>query len=263
MDNMKNEMRNGAEHDFDRVVSMLSPRFVRRMPDSLGGAPQSKKTLSAVIWTFGSAAAVLAVIIVLAVRASTTAFATSVPASEIVMRALETGARSGSCKVEFTWRGFETSDEEIYTPHPDAPSVSATLYILCDSSGGGCRIDWHDADRNSIIYDGTDYIRLKDGVQVARHPSRFGSELGIFLNMETLTRSLGEIPADEFTEKDGVITVNHRSCDVIFRGEFSREDRRLIKASILGTAADGRSVTVMETSSVIFGADVQPSLFLR
>ena len=254
MDNMNNEMKK----DFDKVVRMLSPRFVRLMPDSLGGVP-SRKPLSALMWTVGSAAAVAAVIFVIAARIPTTALAFSVPAAEIVVRALETGARSGSCKVEFAWRGIETSDDEVYTPQPDAPMIRGTLYMLCDSGGAGCRIDWHDADRNSIIYDGADYIRLKDGVQVARHPSHFGSELVNLLDIETLTRSVGEI-----TEKDGVITVSHReNGGAVFLGEFSREDRRLIKASILMTAPDGRSITLMETSSVIFGADVQPSLFLR
>ncbi len=261
---MDNERKHCDGADYDKVVGMLSPRFSREMTGRIVNFEKPRRTW---IWTVGSVAAMLALILFVAVRVSMPAAASSVPASEIIIRALETVAVTGGCTVNFTCRGAETSDDEVYVPRPDAPWVGGTLYILCGQSGeAGCRIDWHDSDRNSVVYDGADYIRLKDGKEVERHPSRFiGLELRDLLDIGSATRIVGEIPAGEITEKDGVITVSHEKTGggVIIRGEFSRENGLLIKASVVMTADDGRSVTVMETSSVIFGADIPRSLFLR
>lgn len=249
---MHNEKKQTPQSDYEKVLSMLTPKHPRTPAKY---KPRHKYSR---IWAISSIAAMLAIVCTFALKSVSTANASNIPASEIVMDALNSGLKSENFKVDFKLRGKQSDEDVIYAPSPDGRMVNGTLYILCKDGKVMNRLDWHDEDKNSIIFDGT-YVHTKNGAEIRRHPSKDDFELGNLMNFE----SLGQITDSEISEDNDMIMVNHRkkNSPIVFNGVFSRKDKRMIKASVIYETNGGKPVMLMETTSIEFDANVPASLF--
>lgn len=250
---MQNEKKQTPQSDYEKVVSMLTPKHPR-MPAKL-----KLRHKYARIWTIGSIAAMLTIVCTVALKSVSTANASTIPASEIVMDALNSGLKSENFKIDFKLRGKQSDEDVIYAPSPEGQMVNGTLYILYKDGKAMNRLDWHDTDKNSIIFDGTTYVHTKNGAEIRRHPSKDDFELGNLMNL----KSLGQITDNEISEEKDLIVVNHRkkNSPIVFNGVFSRKDKRLVKASVIYKMSGGQPVMLMETTSIEFDANVPVNLF--
>lgn len=236
---------------FDEVVELLTPKFRREC--EIAFAKPHKRFINR-IWAISGIAAMFVI-------ALTIAFKSVVPvsAAEVVSSALADLSDAESVKVEFTWRGIKTSHEEIYRPDLSGDVINGTLYLLRRNGKVLARIDWHDAEKNTIVFNNSQYIHLKDGIKVNKHASSFGDELMNLLNRNSLPDDLKN--ESEFSTEDNVITIKHNKDIITFCGEFNKNSKQLIKASAIATMPDGKEVSIFETQSIETNVDLPENLF--
>lgn len=248
--------------EFDKVVSMLTPRFPRESPSQ---RMRKRDGWVAKLWTIGSVAAVLALVVTFSIKGVMTANASSVPASEIVMDALSAGHRAENIRVDFMLFAKKIDREEIYEPDYNGRPVYGTLYYMNNPEEPKMRIDWHDEEHNSILHAEGQYVHIKNGIEMDRYATTFGSKMDKLLYFNTL----GEISDDfmdkvEIKESNDIITVTRNKdtySQLIFEGQFSRKDRRLTKATVYLDIPGAKPLVILETSSIMIDCNLPRSLF--
>lgn len=243
-----------SQREFDKVVELLTPRHPR--PNSFvynRPATNIRKRL----WMLGGIAAMIAVVVTLAAKSVIPASAT-----EIAEVALTSLTEAESVKIDFEILGSKTSGEEVYTPDLRGETVSGTLYIQKRDGRVRNRVDWHDIDRNSIIYDGGSYVHLKNGIMADKRESAFDDELMNLLSLNTLRQSYVDLIRDaESSESGNIITMKHVKNEITFTGEFRKDNRQLIRALVTATSPDGQELTVLATKAIELNPTLPDSLF--
>lgn len=239
--------------ELDRVVDLISPRHPRECGFTFT-AP--KKRFSKRIWTISGVAALFIIV-------ATIAFKSVMPvsAAEVIGSAISTLTDAESVKVEFVWRCVKTDAEEIYTPDPAGEMIDGTLYLSRRNGIVNTRIDWNDAERNSIVFDGKNYIHLRDNRLVNKHSSSFGNELMELFSHSSLPDVMKE---ESILSSDGnmIITESHKG-DITLRGEFLKDSKRLVKASAKVAMPDGTDLTILETKSIETDVDIPETIFVE
>lgn len=237
--------------EFDKVVSILTPQFKRTCDFSYA---KPRKRLVNKIWAISGIAAMFVVVLSVAIKSVLPASAT-----EVINSAFTTLTGAESIKVEFVWRGIKTSAEEIYSPDTSGNVINGTLYLLRSNDKVKTRIDWHDAEKNSIIFDGSNYIRLQGNRIAGKHPSAFGDEIMNLFSQNTLPDGLkGQA---ELSTEGTMIMIKTKKDDITFCGEFQKDSKRLVKASAIVSLPDGQNMTMLETKSIETDIDIPDSLF--
>ncbi len=250
-------MQNNVQesHDLEKVAELLTPKHPRRCDFSFSIPP--KKRFTGKIWTISGVAAMFAIILTIAIKS-----VLPVSAVEVIDSAITALTDAESIKVEFAWRGIMGDSEAIYTPDPSGNMVDGTLYIVRKNGTVKTRIDWHDAEKNSIIFNGKEYIHLRNNEIIDKHPSSFGEDLMNLFSKDTLPKYLkdksilssnGNIILIEKTNK-GEITV---------LGEFRKDSKRLTKASASVSLPNGSDLEILETKSIETNINIPESLFIE
>lgn len=252
---MSTENFNHEDQDFNKVVEMLSPRFQRKSEIKF---KTPRKKFQKIIWTISGVAAMLAIVLTISFQSIFT-----VSASDVINTALDNLYSAKNIKVEFEILGSKTAQDEIYKPNIDGEPIRGTLFIINDNGKIFNRIDWHDNENNSIIYNGTDYIHLKNGVIVNKHPSQFSKELLQLLNLDNLQNDI--IKDAEIETRDNLIKVkskksNYNKNQIIFSGEFLRTNKQLVKASAVLMRSDNQVDTLFKTISIETNIDIPQNI---
>lgn len=237
--------------EFDKVVSILTPQFKRTCDFSYA---KPRKRLVNKIWAISGIAAMFVVVLSVAIKSVLPASAT-----EVVKSAFGTLTDAECVKVEFVWRGEKASAEEIYTPTPSGNMINGTLCLLRKNGKVNVRIDWHDAEKNSIIFNGCEYIHLMDSKTVDKHSSSFGEELMNLFNENSLPYDLKNKAA--LTDDGNRVIMKCHKGDITLCGEFLRDTRQLVKASVWFSKPDGGTETILETQSIQTNINIPESLF--
>lgn len=251
MDMQNNPQEN---HDFEKVAELLSPKHPRRCDFAFSRPPQ-KKIISK-IWAFSGIAAMFVVVLIIAIKS-----VLPVSATEIVNSAFTTLSNAESIKVEFVWRGVKTSAEEIYSPDPSGNVINGTLYLLRKNGEVNMRIDWQDAEKNSIVFNSCDYIHLQDNRIANKYPTVFGGKLMKLFSMETLPADLKS--TTELSTECNMIMVKSHNENITFYGEFQKDSKRLVKASAIFSLPEGKNITLLETKSIETGIVITESMFFE
>lgn len=246
------EDRYTENRDLERIADMLTPKFSRENTFTFHSTKRRSKFS---IYAYTGIAAMIAVIMVLGLK-----FVLPVSAKEVISTAMENFTTVKNMKVEFEMRGNPTSDEDVYRPAITAPTVAGTMYINREGDKVYSRIDWYDRERNTLILDYKEYIRIKDGHVITRHPSDFGDEIMKVLNINMLP---AEIIKDAYIEDDGDIVKLRKSKDDIITlyAEFSKKHRQLINAKVCALKETGEEVIVLETKSIETDINMPVNIF--
>ena len=241
------------DQDLDRVVGILTPSHPRKNEFSF---PHTRKRPSGRIWAFGGIAAMFVVALTIAFNA-----VTPVSAGDVIRTAFDNISSAESIKVEFAMRGVRTDNDEIYSPDISGQLIEGTVYIITRDGNIYNRIDWNDAEKNSIIFNGKDYIHLKNGEKVRSHSSGFSHELKGLVNMGFIPEDL--IKKSKIETSGDVITMESCKEPISFKGVFGKDSRELIKASAVMKLPDGQIITLLETGLIETNAYIPESMFLE
>lgn len=247
--NMQDDRKEYLESE--KVVDLLTPKFQRKCEFSFA---KPRKRFVNKIWAISGVAAMFVLVLTIAIKS-----ALPVSATEVINSAFAVMTNAESIKVEFAWRGIKTSAEEIYTPEPSGNVINGTLYLLRKNGKVNTRIDWHDAEKNSIVFNGSDYFHLQDNRIVKRHSSAFGDEIMNLFSQNTLPDGL-EGNTELSTDGNMIIIKDHKEA-ITFCGEFQKNNKRLVKASAIFSLPDGQNMTMLETKSIETDIDIPESLF--
>lgn len=249
-------MQNNSQenHDFEKVAELLTPKHPRRCEITFTIPP--KKQIINKIWTISGIAAMFAIVITIALK-----LVMPISAAEVINSAITALTDAKSVKVEFAWRGIKGASEEIYTPDSLGNMVDGTLYILRNNGTVKTRIDWHDAEKNSIVFNGKDYIRLRNNNIIDRHSSPFGEELMNLFSQNSLPEDITD-KSILSTDGDIIIIESHKG-EITFLGEFNKDSKRLTKASISVSLSNRKDLKMMETKSIEIDRSIPESIFLE
>ena len=247
--NMQDDRKEYLESE--KVVELLTPKFQRKCEFSFA---KPRKRLVNKIWAISGIAAMFVLVLTIAIKS-----VLPVSATEVINSAFTALTNAESIKVEFIWRGIKSSAEEIYSPDLSGNLIDGTLYLSRQNGKVNMRIDWHDAEKNSIVFNGSDYVHLQDNHIVNRHSSAFGDEIMNLFSQNTLPDGL-KGKAELSTEGNMIILKDHKE-DITFCGEFQKDSKQLVKASAIVSLPDGPNMTMLETKSIIIGIDIPESLF--
>ncbi|MBD5315791.1 MAG: hypothetical protein HDS08_06535 [Bacteroides sp.] len=241
-------------HDYDKVASLLTPRHPRRCEFAF--YVPSKKRVTGKIFAISSVAAMIAVVVTIAIKS-----VMPVSAAEVINSAITGLTDAENIRVEFEWRGTKNNSEEIYTPDSLGNIVNGTLYILRKNGKVNTRIDWHDVENNSIIFNGRDYIHLRNNEIIDKHPSSFGEELIDLFSQNSLSKNIKDNSVFS-TEGDFIIAESHKG-DITFHGEFRKDSKRLTKASVSVSLQNGQDLKMMETTSIATNISITELMFIE
>ncbi len=250
------DMQNNSQenHDLEKVAKLLTPKHPRKCKFTFTIPP--KKYITSKIWAISGVAAMFAIIITIAIKSIM-----PISAAEVINSAISALTEAKSVKVEFAWRGIKGASEEIYTPDSLGNMVDGTLYILCNNGTVKIRIDWHDAEKNSIVFNGRDYIRLRNNKIIDRHSSSFGEELMNLFSQDSLPEDLTD-KSILSTDGDIIIIESHKG-EITFLGEFNKDSKRLTKASISISLTNRKDLKMMETKSIETDRSIPESIFIE
>lgn len=250
---MNTESLNNHEQDFDKVIELLSPRFPRKTEISFK-AP--KKNFKSRWLTISGIAAMFAIVLTIAIKS-----VMPVSAAEVINSAITYITNAKSIRVEFAWRGIKSDSKEIYTPDSLGNVVDGTLSILRKNDIVKARIDWHDSEKNSIVFNGRDYIRLRNNKIIDRHSSSFGEELMILFSQNTLPEEL--INKSILSSDANIIIIESHKREITLRGEFHKDSKRLAKASASVLLSNGQNLKMLETKSIEIDISIPESIFIE
>lgn len=250
------DMQNNPQdnHDFEKVAELLTPKHPRRCDFAFSRPP--KKRIMSKVWTICGVAAMFVVVLTIAIKS-----VLPVSAKEVINSAFTTLSNSESIKVEFVWRGVKTSAEEIYSPDPSGNVINGTLYLLRKNGKVNMRIDWQDAEKNSIVFNSCDYIHLRGNHIANKYSTVFGDKLMQLFSMKTLPDDLKS--SSELSAEGNMIMIKNHKGDITFFGEFQKDIKRLVKASAIFSLPEGKNITLLETTSIETGIDISESMFFE
>lgn len=247
------------EQEYDKVVDMLSPKYRRKNEFSFPKTEQDDR-IKRMVWTISGIAAMVAVVIAFALKSGTT-----VSATEVINTALINLSEAETFKIDFLFRGCKSSKDEIYRPDMEGELLSGTVYVQRNDGKTLNRIDWHDREKNSIIFNGSKYVHMRNGIKISEHPSDFQDELLSVLILKSL-KSL-ENDKDASITTDGnivrvVLKKNHKEDSFVFSGDFSvHGNQQLVKATVRVSGPDGKEITMLETKSIQTNVRLPETLF--
>lgn len=247
--NMQDDIKDDRE--LEKVVELLTPKFQRKCEFSFA---KPRKRLISNIWTISGVAAMFVVVLAIAIKSAFT-----VSASEVINSAFTTLSSAESIKVEFVWRGVKTSAEEIYSPDPSGNVINGTLSLLRKNGRVNMRIDWHDAEKNSIVFNGSHYIHFQDNHIAHKYSSAFGDKIMKLFSLNTIPDDLKS--TFELSTKGNMIMIKNQMDNITLYGEFQKDSKRLVKASAIVSSPEGKNITLLETKSIETGIDIPESLF--
>lgn len=249
------DMQNNSKenYDFEKIAELLTPKHPRRCEFTF--AKPQKRFINK-IWTISGVAAMFALILTIAIKS-----VTPVSAAEVINSAIAALTDAESVKVEFVWRGTKGASEEIYTLDSLGNMVDGTLYILRKNGEVKTRIDWHDAEKNSIVFNGKDYIHLRNNEIIDKHSSSFGVELMNLISQNSLPEELKD---KSILSTDGniIIIESHKGART-FLGEFHKDSKQLTKASVSFSLSNGQDLKMMETKSIETDRSIPESIFIK
>ena len=249
--NMQDDRKEYLESE--KVAELLTPKFQRKCEFSYA---KPRKRLVTKIWAISGIAAMFVVVLSVAIKS-----VLPVSATEVINSAFTTLMNAESIKVEFVWRGVKTSAEEIYSPDPSGNVINGTLYLLRKDGKVNMRIDWQDTEKNSIVFNGCDYIHLQDNHIANKYPTAFDGKLMELFSQKTLPDNLKG--TSELSTEDNRIMLKHHKENITFYGEFQKDSKRLVKASAIISLPEEKNVTLLETKSIETGIDISESMFLE
>ena len=241
-------------NDLEKVAKLLTPKHPRRCGFEFSTPPQ--KRITGKIWTISGVAAMFAIVLTIAIKS-----VMPVSAAEVIESAVATLTNAEGVKVEFVWRGIKTSAEEIYSPDLSGNVIDGTLYLSHKIGKGNMRIDWHDAEKNSIVFNGSDYIHLVDNRIVNKYPSSYRDKLMSLFHQNTFPEDLKS--KAELSAEGNMIIIKLREGDITFCGQFQKDNKQLVKASAIVSLPDGQNMTILETKSIKTDIDIPESLFYK
>lgn len=239
--------------ELEKVVELLTPKFQRKCEFSFA---KPRKRLVNKIWAISGVAAMLVVVLTFAIKS-----ALPVSATDVINSAFTTLMKAESIKVEFVWRGVKTSAEEIYSPDPSGNIIDGTLYLLRKNDRVNMRIDWHDAEKNSIVFNSCDYIHLQDNHIANKYPTAFRDKLMGLFSLDTLQDDIKS--ASELSTEGNMIIIKDHKDNITLCGEFQKDSKRLVRASAIVSLPDGQNMTMLETKSIETDIDIPESMFLE
>lgn len=249
-------MQNNSQEnlDFEKVAELLTPKHPRRCKFTFSIPP--KKYVTSKTWTISGVAAMFAIVITIAIKS-----VMPISAAEVINSAITALTDAKSIKVEFAWRGIKGASEEIYTPDSLGNMVDGTLYILRNNGIVKTRIDWHDAEKNSIVFNGRDYIRLRNDKIIDRHSSSFGEELMKLFSHNSLPEDITD-KSILSTDGDIIIIESHKG-KITLLGEFNKDSKQLTKASISISLPNRKHLKMLETKSIETDRNIPESIFIE
>ena len=249
---MQNDFQ--ENYDFEKVAELLTPKHPRRCKFTFSIPP--KKYITSKTWTISGVAAMFAIVITIAIKS-----VMPISAAEVINSAITALTDAKSIKVEFAWRGIKGASEEIYTPDPLGNMVEGTMYILRKNGTVKTRIDWHDAEKNSIVFNGRDYIHLKNNQIIDRHSSSFGEELMNLFSQNSLPEDI--IDKSILSADGDIIIIESQNGKITLLGEFNKYSKRLTKASINVSLPNRKKIKMMETKSIETDRCIPESIFIE
>lgn len=247
--NLQDDRREHLESE--KVIGLLTPKFQRKCEFSF---VKPRKRLLNKIWVVGGVAAMFVAVLTIALKS-----VIPISATEIINSAFTTLSNSECIKVEFVWRGVKTSSEEIYSPDPSGNVINGTLYLLRKNGKVNMRIDWQDAEKNSIVFNSCGYIHLQDNHIANKYPTAFDGKLMELFSQKTLPDNL-KGTSELYTEGNMIIIKNHKE-NITFYGEFQKDSKRLVRASAIISLPEEKNITLLETKSIETDIDIPESLF--
>lgn len=241
-------------YDYEKVAELLTPKHPRQCEFSFSTPP--KKWFTRKIWAVSGVAAMFAIVITIAIKS-----VMPISAAEVINSAFTTLTVANSIKVEFAWRGIKGASEEIYTPDPLGNMVEGTMYILRKNGTVKTRIDWHDAEKNSIVFNGRDYIHLKNNQIIDRHSSSFGEELMNLFSQNSLPEDI--IDKSILSADGDIIIIESQNGKITLLGEFNKYSKRLTKATINVSLPNRKKIKMMETKSIETDRCIPESIFIE
>lgn len=121
------------------------------------------------------------------------------------------------------------------------------------------RIDWQDAEKNSIVFNSCGYIHLQDNHIANKYPTAFDGKLMELFSQKTLPDNL-KGTSELYTEGNMIIIKNHKE-NITFYGEFQKDSKRLVRASAIISLPEEKNITLLETKSIETDIDIPESLF--
>lgn len=249
---MQNDFQ--ENYDYEKVAELLTPKHPRQCEFSF--STPSKKWFTRKIWAVSGVAAMFAIVLTIAIKS-----VMPVSASEVINSAFTTLTDANSIKVEFAWRGIKGDSDEIYTSDPLGNMVEGTMYILRKNGTVKTRIDWHDAEKNSIVFNGRDYIHLKNNQIIDRHSSSFGEELMNLFSQNSLPEDI--IDKSILSADGDIIIIESQNGKITLLGEFNKYSKRLTKASINVSLPNRKKIKMMETKSIETDRCIPESIFIE
>lgn len=121
------------------------------------------------------------------------------------------------------------------------------------------RIDWKDTEKNSIVFNGNDYIHLQDNHIANKYSSAFGCKLMKLFSLNTLPDDIKN--TFELSSEGNMIIIKDHKENITLCGKFQKHSKRLVKASAIVSLPDGQNMTMLETKSIETGIDIPEYLF--
>lgn len=240
--------------DFEKVTELLTPKHPRRCEFEF--SLPAKKCITSKIWAVSSVAAMFAIVMTIAIKS-----VMPVSATEVINSAITALSDAQRIKVEFAWRGIKDDSEVIYTPDSLGNMVDGTLYILRKDGTIKTRIDWHDAEKNSILFNGRDYIHLRNNEIIDKKSSSFGKELMDIFSQNTLPEDL--INNSMLSSDANIIIIESHKREITLRGEFHKDSKRLAKASASVLLSNGQNLKILETKSIETDRMIPEAIFVE
>lgn len=256
-----NSYDNHSDDELQKVIDLLTPKFPPVMKHGQASPATNRKKHGKILHICGIAA-MLCIIATVALTLSVDSNA--IPAGQIIEQSLNGFSKSDSYRIDFRYRGKKTTKEEIYTPDTIADMIPGTLYLLNYEHTPLMRVDWHDAEKNTIIFNGKKYMHLKNGQIVKSIPHKPVKEISRLLSFEMLPKDIVNSKFTIITEKSGIINLTVKSTHdrMYFIGEFSRANKKLKKAIARYDNRNKIPVDIITTDSISYGIPISPELFM-
>ena len=218
----KNNFSDESADDL-RIIELLTPKHGRKMPE-WPSRPKKRNPLTRI----SAVAAMMCVCTTIALGLVFSVRSNAVPASQIVEQSIAEIAKADSYRINFKYRGCLSDGQLIYEPRPDKELIPGTLYMTASDGIIMARIDWHDNENNSAVWNGDKYFHLKNGKVVKAEPS---------------------------------ITVTANKNDEIhFSAKFSRKNKKVEKIAVTYTN-NGTESEIITADTINYGIPLPLSLF--
>lgn len=183
-------------------------------------------------WITGIAAVVI-VLVSVAVYNPFRATGATLPASQLVVEAMDTINTAGEHRVDFTIRATRSDDEEAYKANFDAEMIDGTLYLSSVPGDEQIRVEFDDPEKTTL----TQSVRLSN-----------------LLDLNSVVREFKDKKDYVFEEKgDSVIvtTTNGSKGNGLLKLKaiFSRKECRL-KSVVVTAEKDGQEKTMLQTRKI-------------